>query len=179
MLSAGRGPELMEFVREREREYKRMRVEDRSWEDALLCYLDGDELREEPLELEAVESVDPDWPFEVSRKDVRKELIRGAGRKSSYAERVEWGSQHLDNPLVRPKTAPCNASWSMLVWAMENRKEFYAQQRQLMAKKDEVDEVEQAVQEDSQKYLDLLAGFECFERLSEKVGDEYDVYRRL
>tara|TARA_R110002020_G_scaffold111625_6_gene257451 strand:- start:6290 stop:6754 length:465 start_codon:yes stop_codon:yes gene_type:complete len=152
-----------------------MRVSDRSWEDAALCFLDGGELRDEPLE---IESPDPDWPFEVSRRVVREELISGIDRQSAYGERVEWVSQHLDDPLVRPATAPCNAAWSMLVWAQENRKEFYAQQRQVEGKKDEVDAEEKEIQDDSKKYLKLLEGFECFQKLSAAVqGGEFDVYR--
>jgi len=175
MLAAGRGPELMEFIQAREREYRRMRVPDRSWEDAFLCFLDGEELREVPLE---IEPPDPEWPFEVSRRVVREELIAGVDRKSAYGERVEWVSQHLDDPLVRPSTAPCNAAWSMLVWAQENRKEFYAQQRQVQSKKDEVDAESKEIQDDTGKYLKILEGFECFHRLSDAVrGGEYEVYR--
>ena len=67
----------MEFIQGREREYRRMRVPDRSWEDAFLCFLDGEELREVPLE---IEPPDPEWPFEVSRRVVREELIAGVDR---------------------------------------------------------------------------------------------------
>ena len=178
MLAAGRGPELMEWQRPREESYSRIGVDgvDLSWSDAYGRFVDDGELRESPLNLGPVAREDPDWPFDVGRAEVRAELIAGVDRTSSYAERVEWVRQHLDDPLVRPSTAPCNASWSMLVWAMDNRKEFFQQQRQVMSKKDENEREAREMELDAEKYLKLIEGFECFRKLDERVGD-WDVYR--
>ena len=179
-MAAGRSQELMSFVSARAEEYGRLRLPDESWSDAARRYLENGSLRDEPLELGVVERPDPDWPFEVSRRVVREELIAGVDRKSSYGERVEWVSQHSDDPLVRPSTAPCNAAWSMLVWAQENRKEFYAQQRQVESKKDEEDAEEREILEDTSRFLEILNSFECFTKLSAAVrGGEYDVYRGM
>jgi hypothetical protein len=164
-MAAGRSQELMSFVSARAEEYGRLRLPDESWSDAARRYLENGSLRDEPLELGVVERPDPDWPFEVSRRVVREELIAGVDRKSSYGERVEWVSQHLDDPLVRPSTAPCNAAWSMLVWAQENRK---------------VDAEEREILEDTSRFLEILNSFECFTKLSAAVrGGEYDVYRGM
>jgi hypothetical protein len=111
----------------------------------------------------------PDWPFRISRGEAALELADGEGRTSSYADRVEWVSQNLDMPSATPLAAPCNAAWSMLVWGTVNRKEFFAQQRQLMSKR-ELEHTEEAeLDADLKKFDDLISRFGCYRKLDAMI----------
>lgn len=111
----------------------------------------------------------PDWPFRISRGEAALELADGEGRTSSYADRVEWVAQHLDMPSATPLTAPCNAAWSMLVWATVNRKDFFAQQRQIMSKR-ELEHAEEAeLDADLKRFEDLIGQFSCYRKLDAMI----------
>jgi hypothetical protein len=119
------------------------------------------------------------WPFRITREEAATELIAGDDRTSEYGERIEWVGRNLNSPLARPETAPCNASWSMLIWATDNPKEFFAIERQVMNKRNEEVEAEEALEIDLNKFEDLIGRFSCWRRLDERVrnGDivlEYD-----
>lgn len=116
------------------------------------------------------------WPFRISQHEADCELEAGNGRTSGYAERVEWVSQNLDNLSARPSSAPCNAAWSMLTWATENRKDFYAQQRQLMSRR-ELEQAEKELQRDFARFEELMQRFSCWKRIGEKIdAGEIEVY---
>jgi hypothetical protein len=111
----------------------------------------------------------PDWPFRISRDEAALELGEGEGRTSSYADRVEWVSQNLDMPSATPLAAPCNAAWSMLVWGTVNRKEFFAQQRQLMSKRELQHAEEAELDADLKKFEDLISRFGCYRKLDAMI----------
>ena len=120
----------------------------------------------------------PSWPYRISRDEADSELEAGCGRTSSYATRVEWVSQHLDHLSARPSTAPCNAAWSMLIWATENRKEFYAQQRQFLSKGEQEGEEQRAVERDFKRFDELIKKFACWKRFDGKL-EEMGVYTEV
>ena len=109
------------------------------------------------------------WPFTISKEDASVELEEGESRSSSYAERLEWVSQNLDKMSATPLLAPCNASWSMLVWAKDNRKEFYAQQRQFLSKGEQEGEEQRAIERDFKRFDELIRKFACWKRFDGKL----------
>lgn len=110
-----------------------------------------------------------DWPFAISRSDAAQEIAEGIGRTSSYAERVEWVSQHLEMPTATPRKAPCNAAWSMLAWAVNSRKEFYFQERQLMSRREPERPEETAIDISPKRLDDLINRFRCWKRLDAMI----------
>lgn len=124
----------------------------------------------------AREVVAPDWPFSISRDEASVELESGEGRSSSYGERLEWVAQNLDKRSVRPSDAPCNGSWSMLVWAVENRKDFYSQQRQFVARGEQEGEEQKVLDRDFGRFEKMIERFSCWRRLDTRV-EELGVYR--
>jgi len=119
--------------------------------------------------VESVSEVDAGWPFRISRKAAAMELEVGDGRESDYPSRVEWVGQNLNSPLATPSTAPCNASWSMLIWATANQKDFYGIERQVMAKRDAEDEEEAALEVDLNRFRELIGRFSCWKKLELRV----------
>jgi hypothetical protein len=121
-----------------------------------------------------------EWPFEIDREAARDQLIECGGRESKYVDRVEWVSHNLDNPLATPSSAPCNASWSMLVWATVNRKDFYAQLGRTMGKQDGEGEEEKEIRADFGRFEKLIDGFTGFRRLDELIQQEHmEIYEAV
>jgi hypothetical protein len=146
------------------------------------CDLDGNPLSGQGSAVDGVdgdveECVDPgrrpnpqvDWPFAISRSDAAEEIAEGTGRTSSYAKRIAWVSQHLDMPTATPRKAPCNAAWSMLAWAVNSRKEFYSQERQLMSRREPERPEETAIDVAPKRIADVISRFSCWRRLEEDV----------
>ena len=110
-----------------------------------------------------------DWPFRISPKAAAAELEAGDGRESEYEARVEWVGQNLNSPLATPAKAPCNAAWSMLIWASAQTKDFYSIERQVMAKREAEDQEEAALEVDLNKFRELIGRFDCWKRLEARV----------
>ena len=122
---------------------------------------------------------DSGWLFRINRKEAVKELEAGDGRTSDYSSRVEWVGQNLNSPLARPRTAPCNAAWAMLIWAADNQKEFFALEQRVMNKQNIEEEAEAALEVDLRRLTSIIGEFGCWRRLDERIrsGDiqlEYD-----
>jgi hypothetical protein len=109
------------------------------------------------------------WVFRITRDEARAQLEAGDGRTSDYCDRVEWVSQNLNSPLASPENAPCNAAWSMLLWATDNQKEFFSIQRQVMSKAEFGGAEDEALAADLKVFEDLISRFSCWNRLDAKV----------
>ena len=161
----------------------------RMWEilaaDHLGCDLDGEPLPDRvPIRSRSVPTDDsvppasvPGWRFRISRAEASDELAAGSGRQSGYAERVEWVSQHLDTLSARPSTAPCNAAWSMLLWATENRKDFYSQQRQLMGRLEPDTDTTPETRRDMTRFQEQMQRLACWRQLEQRLDlDTVPIY---
>lgn len=187
--------------------WRRQDAVDQSWDDAWERYFKGDKPRDSPRAIERVEipdndrrlkdsekrkrekalladtrfeqdrNGDPNWPFLISKEDAAQELVEGEGRTTAYGERLEWVSQHMDRIDMTPAGAPCNASWSLLWFAVRWPDKFYAQQKQHMSKADTDGEEERQLDADLNRFDRFFKKFEGFNRIDQMVASgELKIY---